>query len=340
VGAEVGPSVETLSGFAAPGDVEVMLQLAYLYFTQPRLDSVAWEAYRERAREAFRDRGATPEGAFGDSIINALTQGHPRARPLTAARIDSLSLGRSFEIFRERFADAGDFTFYLAGSFDPDSIRPLVERYLGGLPSQGHHETARDVGIHAPAGVVRKIVRRGMAPQARTQVIFSGPISMDRRSVALLRTLADGLELRLRERLREDLSGTYGVGVFSNAVAEPRPEFRLAVDFAAAPDRLDELATVLFAELDSVRANGISVGDLGKVREQQRRERELQLRENGFWLNQMIQYDRLGWDLRAILAPPLSQDFTPADLRDAAQRFLDPRRYVQVSLYPERLGNR
>jgi zinc protease len=336
VGMEVSEFSEAVSGYAAPRDLETMLQLVYLYFTAPRRDPVAWEAYRERAREAFRDRSASPDAAFADTLRSALTQGHPRARPLTAAAVDSLDLDRALAVYRDRFADAGDFTFYLVGALKPDSIRPLVERYLGGLPSTGRREVARDQGVRTPEGVVRKSVRRGVEPQARTQVVFSGPVEWERRNVALLRTLADALEIRLRDRLREELGGTYGVGVAATARREPRPEFRFVVDFSAAPDRLDELSRALFAELEAVKRNGVTEEDLAKVREQHRRDREMQLRENDFWMSQMVQYDAGGWDLAGIAAPPLSQNFTPTDLRDAARRFLDTGRYVQVSLFPER----
>ena len=333
---EVGEFHESVSGYAAPRDLETMLQLVYLYFTAPRRDSVAWEAYRERAREAFRDRAASPDAAFADTLRSALTQRHPRARPLTAAAVDSLNLDRALAVKRDRFADAGDFTFYLVGALNPDSIRPLVERYLGGLPSAGRREASRDRGVRTPAGVVRKSVRRGVEPQARTQVVFSGPAEWERRNVALLRTLADALEIRLRDRLREELGGTYGVGVAASSRREPRPEFRLVVDFSAAPDRLDELSRALFAELEEVKRTGVTEADLAKVREQHRRERETQLRENDFWMSQIVQYDAGGWELSAIAAPPLSQTFTPADVRDAARRFLHTGRYVQVSLFPAR----
>jgi zinc protease len=333
---EVSEFSEAVSGYAAPRDLETMLQLVYLYFTAPRRDSVAWEAYRERAREAFRDRSASPDAAFADTLRSALTQGHPRARPLTAAAVDSLDLDRALGVYRDRFADAGDFTFYLVGALKPDSIRPLVERYLGGLPATGRREEARDHGVRTPEGVVRRSVRRGVEPQARTQVVFSGPAEWDRRNVALLRTLADALEIRLRDRLREELGGTYGVGVAATARREPRPEYRFVVDFSAAPDRLDELSTALFAELEEVKRNGVTEADLAKVREQHRRDREVQLRENDFWMSQMVQYDAGGWDLAGIAALPLSQTFTPTDVRDAARRFLDTGRYVQVSLFPER----
>ncbi|HEX8359542.1 MAG TPA: insulinase family protein [Longimicrobium sp.] len=336
VGVEIGEHSESVSGYAAPHDVETMFQLVYLYFTAPRRDPVAWAAYRERAREAFRDRALSPEAVFADTLRSAVTQGNPRARPLTAAAVDSLDLDRALSVYRERFGDAGDFTFYMVGAFQPDSMRPLVERYLGGLPATGRREAPRDRGVRTPAGVVRKTVKRGVEPQARTQVVFSGPVVWERRSVALLRTLADALQIRLRERLREQLGGTYGVAVAASAQREPRPEYRFVVDFSAAPDRLDELSAALFTELEAVKRGGVTEADLAKVREQHRRERETQVRENDFWMNQLVQYDHHGWDLAGIIAPPLSQTFTPADLRDAARAYLNVERYVQVSLLPER----
>jgi zinc protease len=336
VGVEVSELSESVSGYAARHDLETMFQLVYLYFTAPRRDPAAWEAYRERAREAFRDRAASPEAALGDTLRAALTQGHPRARQLNAARVDSLDLDRALDYYRDRFADAGDFTFYLVGALEPDSLRPLVEKYLGGLPAAGRRDVPRDLGVRTPAGVVRRTVRRGVEPQARTQVVFSGPAVWERRTVALLRTLADALEIRLRERLREQLGGTYGVGVGASAMREPRPEYRLVMDFSASPERLDELSRALFAELERIRRQGFTEAELAKVREQQRRERETQVRDNDFWMSQIVQYDLHGWDLAGILAPPLSQSFTADDVRAAARLYLDVGRYVQVSLLPER----
>jgi len=335
VGTQVGDLGESVSGFASPRDAETMFQLVYLYITQPRRDSTAWQAYLQRGRVALRDRGANPEGVFSDTLNAILSGHHPRERPFTAATFDSLSLDRSLAIYRERFADAGDFTFYLVGAFDPDSVRPLVEEYLGGLPSSGRKETFRDVGVRAPGGVVRAEVRRGVEPKSRTALVFSGPVQFDRRTVSVLRTLGDVLEIRLRERLREQMSGTYGVSVSGGAERDPVPQYRFAVDFGAAPERLDELVRGVFAEIDSVKAHGVRPEDLQKVREAQRREREVSLRDNSYWASALMTYDQYGWDPRQIPATPLSQSITSDELRDAARRFLDTGRYVQVSLYPE-----
>lgn len=339
VGVELGPLNESVSGAASARDAETLFQLVHLYFTSPRRDSTAWEAYRARARETLRNRGASPEAAFADTLQATLSQNHPRARPVSAAIFDSLSLDRSLAIYRERFGDAGDFTFYLVGRLDPDSVRPLAERYLGSLPSAGRQESWRDAGIDPPEGVVRKTVRRGQEPKARTQIVFSGPVDFSRAEAYALRSLGYVLEIRLREILREDLGGTYGVGVAGTATRDPDPEFRVAIGFGTAPGRLDELTDVIWTEIARLKAEGPTPDEVAKVREAQRRSLEVQMRENGFWLGQLMTYDRYGWDPREIAtAAERIARLEAETIQAAAQRYLNPERYVQVTLLPERSG--
>ncbi|CAN5592492.1 insulinase family protein [soil metagenome] len=336
VGAEIGELHEGLTGGASPRDLETMFQLVYLRFTAPRLDSAAIQAYQEQARTMLLNRGASPESAFMDTLLVTLAQHHPRARPPSAARFDSLDIERSFELFRERFADASDFTFYIVGNFAVDSIRPLVERYLGSLPSLGRQESAQDVGIRAPTGVVRREVYRGLEPKARTQIVFNGTIEYEQENLTALTALAEVLQLRLREVLREDLAGTYGVGVSASAAREPRPRYRISLGFGAAPERLEELTGVVFAQIDSLNRYGPQERDLAKVREMQVRSREVELRENRFWLSQLLAYDQNGWDPRGILTfEQRARGVTARMVQEAARRYLDTGNYVRVSLYPE-----
>ncbi|HEX6040154.1 insulinase family protein [Longimicrobium sp.] len=335
VGSNVSEYSEGMNGFAAPRDVETLFQLVHLYFTQPRRDTASWTAYLQRGREALRNRGVTPESAFGDTLNAILSQNHVRARPFTTATFDSLDIDRSLAIYRERFADAGDFTFYFVGRFDPDSLRPLAETYLASLPGTGSGERWRDIGIRPPAGVVRRTVRRGVEPKARTALVFTGPAEFSREATAEISGLAQALEIRLRERLREDLGGTYGVGVSGGVERDPYARYSFIVNFGSAPERVDELTGVVFAVLDSVRAAGPTQEEVDKVREAARRSRETALRENDFWLGRLLSYDRMGWDIRMIDDEPLSAGLTVERLRDAARRYLDRSRYVQVSLVPE-----
>jgi zinc protease len=335
VGASVGDYAEGMNGFAAPRDVETLFQLVHLYFTQPRRDTASWTAYLQRGREALRNRGVTPESAFNDTLNAILTQRHVRTRPFSTATFDTLDIDRSMQIYRERFGNAGDFTFYFVGRFHPDSLRPLVETYLATLPSGDAREQRRDPGIRPPGGVVRRTVRRGVEPKTRTAIVFTGPAEFSREATAEMSGLAEALQLRLRERLREDLGGTYGVGVSGGVARDPYARYSLSINFGAAPERLDELVDVVFAVIDSVRAEGPSQDDVDKVREAARRARETSLRENDFWMGQLMGYDRMGWDVRMIDDEPLSAGLTVERIRDAARRYLDRSRYVQVSLVPE-----
>ncbi|WP_420128941.1 M16 family metallopeptidase [Longimicrobium sp.] len=337
--ASVGPNVsdltEGMNGYAAPRDVETLFQLIHLYFTQPRRDTTAWAAYLQRGRESLRNRNVTPESAFGDTLTAILTQGHPRSRPFTSAVFDSLDIDRSLAIYRERFADAGDFTFYFVGTFNPDSLRPLVETYLASLPGTGTRETFRDLGIRPPSGVVERTVRRGVEPKARTVLIFTGPAEFSRQATADIGGLAAALELRLREKLREELGGTYTVGVGGSVGRDPYARYSLSIDFGSAPERVDELVLVVMAEIDTVRAVGVPQDVIDKVRESFRRSRETEMRENSTWLVRLMTYDRNGWDPLQITENLAATSITAERVRNAARLYLDPARRVQVSLVPE-----
>jgi zinc protease len=327
---------EGLTGSVSPQDVETLFQLVYLYFTTPRKDPNAYLAFRQQITEGLRNRAADPEGAFDDTVDVTLWQHHPRRRPATVELYDEMDLDKSVEFYRDRFADASDFTFVLVGNLDPDSLRPLVETYLGGLPSIGRVETWRDLGIRYPSGVIRKTVQRGVEPRSKTVLAFTGTWEYDRRDQYVLRALGSILEIRLREVLREALGGTYNVGVSSAGQRRPNQEFSVRIRFGSDPERVEELVGVVFQQIDSLKALGPTEVEVEKVQEMQRRARETALRENGFWTQMLLNYDRFGTDAREILAyedliAALSVDL----VRAAARRYLRPDTYVLVTLYPE-----
>jgi len=327
---------EGLSGSASPRDLETLFQLIYLTFTAPRADTTAFEAFITNARASLANRGASPEAVFGDTLQATLTQYHPRTRAVTPGAVDSLDLGAALRFYQDRFADASDFTFLFVGNVVPDSIRPLVERWIGGLPSRLRRESFRDLGIEPPRGVVERTVRKGVEEKSLTQIVFTGPFQYDRPNRAAIRGLAEVLTIRLREQLREALGGTYGVSVQASPVRWPRPAYSFAIGFGSAPERADELARAAMATVDSIRASGPTPEEVAKVREAEIRSRETALRLNRYWLNQLVQYEQTGEDPAAMIDPRGDADLFTADaIREAARRYLDPVNYVRVTLLPE-----
>jgi zinc protease len=328
---------EGLSGSASPQDIDLLLQLTYLYFTAPRADTSAFTSLLQQARASLADRGASPEVAFGDTLNALLTQHNARVRPFTAERVSEMDLGKSLAIYRDRFADASDFTFVFVGAVSADSLRPLVERYLASLPATGRKEHARDLGIRPPTGVVERTVRRGTEPKAQTAIVFSGPLAAFTRTERLaLASLADVLDIQLRETLREQLGGTYGVRVGAQTEREPAPRYSLSIGFGSAPDRVESLTKALFAQLDTLASRGPSAATLAKVKEARLRDRETSLKQNSFWLSQIVAFDHFGWPLADIPhGDTLVNALDARTIQQAARRYLDRKNYVRVVLVPE-----
>ena len=170
----VTPAVSTwseqLGGSASRKDLETLFQLAWLRFMQPRVDTASFKAFINTVRSFQSNADNDPESVFGDTITLTLSQHHPRQRLFRAAALDSVDLGRALALYRERFAGADDFTFFLVGSFSLDSARRLTERYLASLPTAGRHERARDLGVRMPPGVTERTVYKGVEQIGRAHV--------------------------------------------------------------------------------------------------------------------------------------------------------------------------
>ena len=327
---------EGISGTASQRDVDTMLQLVYLYFTQPRLDTSLVNTFIGRFKGVLANRSASPDAAFSDTLQVTMAQHSVREQPVSAAQLDRIDPFKSYDFYKERFSDASGFTFVFVGNFKPDSIKPLVAKWLGSLPSTGKKETWRDTGVRPPTGVVQRIVKKGTEPKARTALVFTGPFEYTRQNRYYLSALAELLNIKLREALRENMGGTYGVSVSPSATRDPQPSYRFTIGFGSAPERLEALTAAAIAQIDSVKRYATTPEYLSKVKEAALRARETALKQNSYWIAQISTFDQNGWPLEEIPnGEKLISGLTAEDLQRAAQKYLRTDNYVRVSLYPE-----
>ena len=327
---------EGIEGGASPRDLQTMFELLHLTFTAPRSDSDAYQSFMARLRNFVENRSARPEAVFSDQILLQRYDDHPRRQPLTLDYIDRIRLDVAFEHYRERFADAGDFTFLMVGNFDLESIRPWVEKYVGSLPTVNREETWRDVQAVPVEGPVKVEVRRGLEPKSEVRMYWDGPAKWSRENQHDMQSFATALRIRLREVLREDMGGTYGVSVSGSIAKRPRERFSIAVGFGCAPENVEEMVTAVVDEIAKIRREGLDDSYAEKVRQSQRRDRETQLKENGFWLGVLKTYYSLDLDPRLILDhESLVERVTPENLRRTAQLYLPRSPDFEAVLYPE-----
>lgn len=336
VGPSIGTLQESLSGSASPRDLETLLQLIHMHFTAPRIDSTAYLSFQQRIRGFLQNRDADPATAFYDTLNAVLTQRHFRTRPWSESMLTEMDLAASFDIYRERFADGGDFTFYFVGNIDTTALRGLVERYLASLPDVPGEETWRDVGIRAPEGVIEKTVYKGVEPQSQVRIVFTGDFEWTRQNRYDMTSMASVLNIMLREELREDKGGTYSVGVRATPSHYPVEDYEVTIGFGCAPERVDELIAAVFAQLDSLREHGPSEKNIQKVKETQLRQHETDLERNRYWLNTLSFYGFHGESPEQILKlPEYAARLDGAAVQAAARRYLDTANYVQVVQMPE-----
>ena len=333
----IGELEEGLTGSASPKDLETLFQLIHLTFTQPRADATIFGVLTSQMKTILANQAANPAFAFSEALQSALFQNHPRARPMTAERVGEMSLEKSFAFYKDRFADAGDFTFVFVGSFEPSAIRPLVERYLASLPSLGRKETWKDVGMMPAKGVVEQTVKKGIEPQSRVALVFSGPFQWNRDQRVAIRAMSTILETRLRETLREALSGTYGVQVSPTYNQIPNQQFLLNIGFGCDPARAAELAKAVFTEIEAFKAAGPTEKQVSDIREQLLREYETNMKQNAYLLGQIWIRYQVPQDLGEFFA--LAEYYKTIDaalIKGAAQRYLDTANVVRVTLLPEK----
>jgi zinc protease len=329
---------QVVSGAASRKDLETMFQLIYLGFTQPRADPTMFGVLTSQMKAMLANQKAMPEYAFSVALNEIMTQGHPRGRMPSAELIDEFNLDKSMAFYKARMADASGFTFVFVGSFDADTMKPMVEQYLASLPAAGRPEAWKDVGMRPPKGVViEKTVERGIEQKSRVALIFTGPFAYTQESRVAIRGLASVLQTRLRESLREDLSGTYGASVSASYSKSPQSLYNLQIGFTCNPARVDELVKATFREIDTLKTTGPTDKQATDTREAMLRDIETNLKDNTYVLGQLFARAIDGEDPAALWGiASFYQKLDLGTIQKAAQAYLDTGNYVKVVLMPEK----
>ena len=328
---------EGLNGSSSRKDLETMFQLIYLRFTQPRADPNAFAVQANQMKVLLQNQSVVPEFSFFEALNEARYQNHLRRRTPTAQTVDQWNLDKSMAFYKDRFADASDFTFFFVGSFDEATIKPLVERYLGALPSLKRKETWKDIGLKSPTGIVEKRVEKGIEPKSRAAIVFSGPFAFDQEHRVAIRAMSEILQTRLLEVIREELGGTYSISAGFGYQKYPKQDYSISINFGSSPDRTDDLIKRVFAEIEKFKAEGPTEKQLADEKEALIREFETNSKQNVYLLNQIQLRFYHGEDPAGIWAiTDFYRKLDAATIKQAANTYLDTKSYLKVTLFPEK----
>ena len=328
---------EGFRGSASPEDLETLFQLLHLYVTQSRVDSSALTTFQNQMSAYIPNRASTPQGVFSDSLIAFLYGDHPRVRFPTLEMVETLDIETAHAFYKDRFADLSDFTFTFVGNLEVSEISELAQTYLGNLPSLNREESWKDVSPRLPEGNKTLVVRKGIADQAQVSLIFHGPLSYDRMSRHRLRSMVEVLNIKLRESLREDLGGVYSVNAQPAIRELPEPTYQVSVSFGCDPDRVNELVDAVWEQVKTLKSEGATEDELGKIKEQQRRTRETQKETNAFWVSVIDFYStHPDENIQDILTyEEMIESLTSEDVKKVAASTLNESSFIKAVLLPE-----
>ncbi|MGH9310015.1 MAG: M16 family metallopeptidase [Vicinamibacterales bacterium] len=327
-----------ISARSNPANIETALQLMHLQFTAPGDDADAFALIKKNLEEASQNRERDPDTVYGEKIDEINTSGHCTARPVTPERIAKLDRAAMISFYKERFANAADFTFFMVGAFKVDDVIPIVGKYIGSLPStRAATASFRDVGIRFPEKSVRERVVRGREPRARTLLSFFADPPLDENEQSRVDAATDVLEISLRDILREELGETYGVSVGLTQALPQRGGGHIGISFGGAPDKIDAMVDRSMKEIQRLQQEGPSADLTTRAKETARRTHETSRRQNGYWLTRLQSAKLLGRDPMLILTREQRIDaITPQNLQEMFKKYFPMDRYTVVTLVPEK----
>jgi zinc protease len=339
--AQASPTVASythgISGQASPRDLEAMFKLNYLAFTAPNLTPEALELLKRRLSSVLENQMQNPSYVFNEKVEQVNTSNHYSAKALTVADVQALDLAAMQRFYRELYANAADFTFFIVGAFSHDEITPLLEQWVASLPSTGKKTaTFRDNGVRFPEKAVKDEVRKGREPRGQTVMSFFADTQLDELEMHRARAAAGLLGIRLRDILREELGGTYGVSVGYDNSMPQKGYGAMTVQFGSDPANIEKLTGEVLKEIERLKAQGPSAEDVARAQELERRDLETAVKQNAYWIGSLQTVHMLGWDPLGITRrEERIKKLTPEVLHATFKKYFPTDRYTVVTLRPE-----
>jgi zinc protease len=266
-----------------------------------------------------------------------LSQNHLRGGGLpTIEDLEKINFDKAFEIYNERFANAGDFNFYFVGNIDEKIFRDFVETYIASLPGDTIRENFKDVGMRPPSGKIKEIYKKGKDPKSSVKILFSGAAAFDFDEDYKLNSLGDLVSNRLIDVIREEKSGVYGVRAGGDLSMYPYNHYNFSISFPCGPEKMESLVSDVFEQLEKIKNEGPSQEEVDEIKKAQLQNRKEGLKKNGYWIGKMKSFDFMKADVVDFdNSEERIENLTIEDLKLTAQKYLDNKNVIQMILMPE-----
>lgn len=331
----IGQTETRLSGSSTPGDVETMLQMAWLYFTNINKDQSSFDNLMGQYQVQLKDRELNPDVVLSDSLTATLYGHNKRTEPLTVASLAKVSYDRILQIAKERTASAKGWTFYIVGNYDEETIRPLICQYLAALPAKGKEvKSKREINM-AKGEVNNTFALKQETPKSNAYMMWhSTSMPMTLKNDICVDVAGQILSMIYLDKIREKESAAYSVGAYGSA-SIGADDYRMFNIFAYCPMKPEkrEIAIAILNEEVKKLETECDAEKLAKCKEFMLKQIGDKVKTNGYWLGAISNYQRFGYDEYTDYVKTV-EALTPADICNFMKEFNAAGNHISVVMMP------
>ena len=334
-GLSVGEYEHYAHAGGSPKDIETILQLIYLNFTAPRFDETDLQNLKNMYVPYFRNMEADPSYIFGKNYTETIYGNHPRRQMTSSADIEALNIPALKDVHSQLFSYANDFRFQIVGNVDLETLKPLVEKYLGSLPTAKKSVYGfKDDGVRMVKGeVVNDFTASMQQPKVSVYLTFNGEIANNAKNRLVMDFLSRALDSRYLISIREEKGGTYGVQVSGGIDKYPVEAYTMDIAFDTNEQLADELVEICLAEIRKIAEEGPLADDVEKSREFLKKNFGNVLEQNSGWMSAITRWYNEGYDYTKDYLK-LVESVTYDDIKAMAQKMLADGNYAKVIMRP------
>lgn len=328
---------EGIEGNSSVKDLETFFQLVHLYFTSPRRDDALFKTEVNNQKAYLQNMMADPGSYFQDTLTRIRYNNNPWMPVIDKPKdLDAMDVTKIMNVYNRIFGNADGLHFTFVGNINPATFKPLLEKYIASLPATPVEHKFTDVGLRPVSGIINAKITKGQDQKSQVNIRFTGESAYSDAEAMKLRALSEVITLRVIDQLRETMGGIYGGGSNSSLLKVPYGSYMLTTTFPCGPENAEKLTKAVFSIYEDLRKNGSTQQELDKVKETWKNQHHDQLKQNEYWLT-VLSKDWI-WNLDSEWSLQFEEELkklTIADVKAAANKYLNMQNYVIGTLYPE-----
>ncbi|MBQ4127120.1 MAG: insulinase family protein, partial [Alistipes sp.] len=325
-----------VSGSSTLKDVETMMQLFYLQFTAPRFDKDGYDNFMKRYNAILANQMTNPDFIFNKNVVATLYGDNFRRQQLSPELLEKVKLEQMADIHKRLYSNAADFRFTFVGNMSAEELKPLVEKYIGSLPTAKSKVKMVDDKVRTvKGGVVNDFKVKMEQPKVSVFFAFVGDSKIDVKARMTMTYLTQALRNRYTQSIREEKGGTYGVSVSGGISTEPTGEYTMQMQFDTNEQMADELSDIIIAEVKKIATEGPLAEDMDKTREFLLKDYKKSLEQNDWYWTVLNRYYDNKLDYTKDYEPAITA-VTSDDVKALAARLLEDKNMIKVVMRPEK----